>query len=193
MRGATARRDIRDVDAHISIHAPRAGSDSFHVLMAVTPSYFNPRSPCGERPPPSLRLVSSLPFQSTLPVRGATDALKLAPKSRAKFQSTLPVRGATSRAPKRKESHYYFNPRSPCGERLVQPESGGAGYVFQSTLPVRGATLYTPQTLTDEQNFNPRSPCGERRYIRQITPVNQYFNPHSPCGERRSIKDSPRV
>ena len=79
----------------ISTHAPRAGSDrgtskyatgptAFQPTLPVrgaTPpgretlgdsSYFNPRSPCGER-----RLSSSMPssqriFQPTLPVRGAT-------------------------------------------------------------------------------------------------------------------------
>ena len=33
----------------ISIHAPRAGSDRYAVHLSRTRTYFNPRSPCGER------------------------------------------------------------------------------------------------------------------------------------------------
>ncbi len=58
----------------------------------------------------------------------------------------------------------YFNPRSPCGERL--------------------ATIRQPWGASD--NFNPRSPCGERR--KKDSPSNGfhwYFNPRSPCGERQ--------
>ena len=57
------------------------------------------------------------------------------------FQSTLPVRGATSVIPPQLVIAHYFNPRSPCGERL--PVLYDADYQprFQSTLPVRGATL----------------------------------------------------
>ena len=80
---------------HISIHAPRVGSDARSVsvhgcgrrFQSTLPvwgatdrqdnlsqffRHFNPRSPCGERLP---SLVSALPqiiFQSTLPVWGAT-------------------------------------------------------------------------------------------------------------------------
>ena len=41
----------------ISIHAPRVGSDLVWCCAGCRSSYFNPRSPCGERParPPPLR------------------------------------------------------------------------------------------------------------------------------------------
>ncbi|EFT83507.1 hypothetical protein HMPREF0620_0512 [Parascardovia denticolens DSM 10105 = JCM 12538] len=35
---------------------------------------------------------------------------------------------------------YNFNPRSPCGERQVEPEKIDINGLFQSTLPLRGAT-----------------------------------------------------
>ena len=54
------------------------------------------------------------------------------------FQSTLPVWGATISRFKQEEPRY-FNPRSPCGERLV-------------LIALSNASI----------NFNPRSPCGER-------------------------------
>ena len=57
-------------------------------------------------------------FQSTLPVRGATDCHQDTQVSGHEFQSTLPVRGAT----------------------MVMLHDGVIS-AFQSTLPVRGATL----------------------------------------------------
>ena len=118
--GATMPRRVFTDSSRISIHAPRVGSD---VL-----------------PDKSSRLPAI--FQSTLPVWGATQ--KTSPQSRpARFQSTLPVWGATPaglragrdgaisiHAP-RVGSDYrddrpgspmeHFNPRSPCGERLLRP------------------------------------------------------------------------
>ena len=79
----------------ISIHAPRAGSDCSSQGILKPDSDFNPRSPCGERL--MVPACFSMPpaFQSTLPVRGATPA-GAARGGELLFQSTLPVRGATS-------------------------------------------------------------------------------------------------
>ena len=78
--------------------------------------YFNPRSPCGERPVTSRNARFVGVFQSTLPVWGATHQNPQL-SDHPRFQSTLPVWGATTirRLP----------PMTP---------------VFQSTLPVWGAT-----------------------------------------------------
>jgi len=80
---------------------------------------------------------------------------------------------------------YYFNPLSPCGERLCSPAKPSAvkpnfnplspcgerppkvfftpvTYGFQSTLPVRGETYSTFETSHNTGDFNPLSPCGER-------------------------------
>ena len=56
--------------------------------------YFNPRSPCGERRCYLILLDIEPKFQSTLPLRGATN---IYPRSNllTEFQSTLPLRGAT--------------------------------------------------------------------------------------------------
>ena len=103
-------------------------------------------------------------------------------------------------------SPLYFNPRSPCGERLPEHMIDAAGVVFQSTLPVWGATIslgymlivirisiHAPRVGSDLitfssrialYDFNPRSPCGERLSRNQTTRIATYFNPRSPCGER---------
>ena len=58
--------------AIISIHAPRGGSDFCAYSVGFLDSYFNPRSPWGERRRESGLLTPKREFQSTLPVGGAT-------------------------------------------------------------------------------------------------------------------------
>ena len=58
--------------------------------------------------------------------------------------------------------HSNFNPRSPCGERLRFVLLAIGAAIFQSTLPVWGATLLTCSWRQQSTDFNPRSPCGER-------------------------------
>ena len=56
----------------ISIHAPRGGSDGRRNCLWGFPGHFNPRSPWGERRYWRKGLCTTLEFQSTLPVGGAT-------------------------------------------------------------------------------------------------------------------------
>ena len=102
------------VRAHeISIHAPREGSDPFWSTLAWAPTEISIHAP-REGSDLAGRDVDCpvFPFQSTLPVRGATfhtnkeDVALL-------FQSTLPVRGATCRWRGPARCRAYFNPRSP--------------------------------------------------------------------------------
>ena len=57
------------------------------------------------------------------------------------FQSTLPVWGATSLREEITMVRKNFNPRSPCGERLLIHNHTLTSKRFQSTLPVWGATI----------------------------------------------------
>ena len=148
-------------------------------------------------------------FQSTLPVWGATHR-GTGLERLHRFQSTLPVWGATvyrgglrhkpdisihaprvgsdSFWPAYSQNFFYFNPRSPCGERRASIKKLTERRIFQSTLPVWGATtgysfksrwvsisIHAPRVGSDgsllphtqhSPNFNPRSPCGERHYGR---------------------------
>ena len=57
---------------NISIHAPCTGSDAYGQRRSARVADFNPRSLHGERRYPSWENGNSIPFQSTLPARGAT-------------------------------------------------------------------------------------------------------------------------
>ena len=123
------------------------------------------------------------------------------------FQSTLPVGGATWLAAIVLSINFYFNPRSPWGERPMGLSTAHADCPFQSTLPVGGATRMTKFIVTTIQfqstlpvggatveglhkilsnlHFNPRSPWGERPVVVSASEVITYFNPRSPWGERQ--------
>ena len=126
----------------------------------------------------------------------------------AKFQSTHPVRGATARlvpfirweraisihAPRAgcdwrgflscSKYSTYFNPRTPCGVRLLSYAALKLALIFQSTHPVRGATRWSAGKTRCAANFNPRTPCGVRLgcWLRQRRAG--HFNPRTPCGVR---------
>ena len=142
--------------SEISTHAPHAGSDQEQVRGVSKLPYFNPRSPCGERPRQSNLCTSHATFQPTLPMRGATKATKNV-KITKTFQPTLPMRGATS----------FFS----VTVRALQ---------FQPTLPMRGATLSSGYYPSKGWNFNPRSPCGERLTDSVITEHLLIFQPTLP-------------
>ena len=146
--------DTSSYHGHISIHAPRMGSDvtsdfqSFNIFVfQSTPPHgerhlcfllpfwgihnFNPRSPHGERQ----GLTSLIPLQRHI--------LKAHRKQAVKFQSTLPAWGATPVRFPALRQFPYFNPRSSHGERRIRRWNRDLFQGFQSTLPAWGATHHS--------------------------------------------------
>ena len=81
------------------------------------PSYFYPRSPCGERLYPIISLLIIPLFLSTLSLRRATLHINRTAET-VIFLSTLSLRRATTAFYMDCQKSTYFYPRSPCGERL---------------------------------------------------------------------------
>ena len=111
---------MQDVLLHlhgkISIHAPRAGSDSTARAPLHRRLHFNPRSPCGERRRQTGGVWRNIYFNPRSPCG----------ERHAQFHDAALL--------------LYFNPRSPCGERQATITAYYPIPKFQSTLPVRGAT-----------------------------------------------------
>ena len=63
---------LLNVSLQVSIHAPRAGCDLFHILFLIRLWCFNSRTPCGVRPTQMVTSLLFKKFQFTHPVRGAT-------------------------------------------------------------------------------------------------------------------------
>ena len=138
--GATRGRASTVQCGFISIHAPRVGSDGKGTAQSKRILYFNPRSPCGERPKTVTTKKYQTKFQSTLPVWGATQVVV----------GELGTEVISIHAPRvgsdvHQGQNYFdlkdFNPRSPCGERRGHRCVSTSLSSFQSTLPVWGATL----------------------------------------------------
>ena len=94
LRGATRLIPPLFIQLFISIHAPLAGCDRRKNDVQRPVVHFNPRTPCGVRPYQAARIVFTLSFQSTHPLRGATQT---------------PSRHC--------QTARNFNPRTPCGVR----------------------------------------------------------------------------
>ena len=150
------------------------------------PSYFYPRSPCGER---LTRPAYSGPlgaFLSTLSLRRATVGIPNTNTSK-KISIHALLAESDKGLPRWSASDCNFYPRSPCGERRdtkltaalateflstlsLRRATNAArhsadGRLFLSTLSLRRATVQGFCNGADSENFYPRSPCGERPVI----------------------------
>ena len=170
----------------ISIHAPRVGSDFSRIFTVA-----------------ALRL-----FQSTLPVWGATFSALSDTTQARQFQSTLPVWGATAHACAMFRVALYFNPRSPCGERLrglplfrantdisIHAPRVGSDPNMGLCARLRLISIHAPRVGSDRRGVEmfladapisihaPRVGSDNARHRCRCLLGN--FNPRSPCGERR--------
>ena len=161
LRGATASGTGGRRGDAISIHAPLAGCDPTNESAFVWYVHFNPRTPCGVRPHPRIRICVVCAFQSTHPLRGATPT----PTARS------------SRA-------MNFNPRTPCGVRQISCARLHRPAPFQSTHPLRGATtLMLLRTVLRHISIHaPLAGCDNTGAGRRFGMT--YFNPRTPCGVR---------
>ena len=124
----------------ISIHAPLAGCDAGHGRSKHRRGDFNPRTPCGVRPPSSRSAKRPRRFQSTHPLRGATVTSMGARSSTVSISIHAPLAGCDRLIQQPERRPHNFNPRTPCGVR-------------------HGATR---QKIEQGAHFNPRTPCGVR-------------------------------
>ena len=160
LRGATEGAKRARVHFEFQSALPLRGATGSGRTFAGTSSYFNPRSPCGERP--------SRPRHRCL---------------RRYFNPRSPC-GERPRDGWRGHSAADFNPRSPCGERPVGRRSRIPAFLFQSALPLRGATP-VGRNLYINARISIRAPLAGSDLARPPRQFrNPYFNPRSPCGER---------
>ena len=157
------------------------------------------------KPPP--QPFPPQPFQSTLPVWGATPATSCFFAVFLAFQSTLPVWGATStiditpgdnhisiHAPRvGSDVDWLLATVSLNAISIHAPRVGSDCQSGRHRPPYFSISIHAPRVGSDENpvgfmntayNFNPRSPCGERPVSACQCSKRCNFNPRSPCGER---------
>ena len=171
----------------ISIHAPRAGCD--HSTAAPRDSatnHFNPRTPCGVRHNALDHVRVNLRISIHAPRAGCDGTLTAYRLTLGSgFQSTHPVRGATNSQSSSVRCRANFNPRTPCGVRRGSCPHLRRGLNFNPRTPC-GVRRCPARSQPCRLYFNPRTPCGVRpiaasAFVRGF--VN--FNPRTPCGVRR--------
>ena len=141
---------------------PARGATSAMGKCCRRSSYFNPRSPHGERRPHTISSRAPYTFQSTLPARGAT-AICWTSLWGWIFQSTLPARGATILRLRQHLRHRISIHAPRTGSDVFVLSQLRRLRIFQSTLPARGATFSFRRVAQLDLDFNPRSPHGERQ------------------------------
>ncbi len=131
-------------DLQISIHAPHAGCDARTPASGSRRPDFNPRTPCGVRPWSCLPCGPPRPFQSTHPMRGATnhatkksnavsisihaphagcDISPRTPRTRRRISIHAPHAGCDVLEYDKYYRFTDFNPRTPCGVRHDSPRA----------------------------------------------------------------------
>ena len=160
--GATARLTPLIYRIHISIHAPRMGSDSFPMKSRRQYSNFYPRPPHGERPRACDRPALLTEFLSTPPAWGATQT-----------GGIIWVQGEISIHAPRMGSDIdpLQDPDSQTEISIHAPRMGSDGEEYGT---VQGAkiSIHAPRMGSDMEddaerdlirNFYPRPPHGERQ------------------------------
>ena len=99
MRGATYRYIGRRSLYHISIHAPHAGCDIWHIRRHKQQHYFNPRTPCGVRRMQQVDVMRKINISIHAPHAGCDSTNWSRSIAWLVFQSTHPMRGATLESP----------------------------------------------------------------------------------------------
>ena len=130
-------------------------------MTSVGLSYFNPRSPRGERRVKFKQHIASSSISTLAPREGSDD-----------------ITGITN------NGRHNFNPRSPRGERQSRGCTPSMERGFQPSLPARGATefWYPRYSVVFISTLAPRE--GSDLSAKLSILIVSDFNPRSPRGER---------
>ena len=148
-------------------------------ISGVT-SYFNPRAPCGARRRYRCDCAFLIQFQSTRPMRGATQVFSV-----SQIDSTISIHAPHAGRDLNlwrlsALSVTNFNPRAPCGAR--RGYRGLAIYFTKISIhaPRAGRDNVLPLHHPAIPDFNPRAPCGRDQTHRDAPPPEQIISIHAP-------------
>ena len=204
--GATDRGQAGDDRNGISIHAPRMGSDLALGSPNTGVTYFNPRSPDGERHLRVLRVFHPCHFNPRSPdgERLGSAHVSIFPQI---FQSTLPGWGATGRsqsamsliqisihAPRIGSDKFDCVVASGPAWISIHAPRMGSDRPSCEKRPLYEISIHAPRMGSDE---GMTTPCSPRPRFQSTLPgwgatpdrtvpgfPAGYFNPRSPDGER---------
>ena len=77
-----------------------------------------------------------------------------------------------------------FNPRAPCGARLITWMGQLLDFYISTHAPLAGRDVFLLFLAFINLYFNPRAPCGARPLDSRSLLTTENFNPRAPCGAR---------
>ena len=185
MRGATFCPDCGAEEAYfISIHAPHAGRDTRLPQPRDIKINFNPRAPCGARPLDAHQVCQSFVFQSTRPMRGATNVLvRRVPVSSISIHA--PHAGRDFRVNRASKVFRVFQSTRPMrGATLILVISHRLRHQFQSTRPMRGATVDPICVAVYIAGISIHAPHAGRDSLRRFLAAYPPISIHAPHAGR---------
>ena len=156
-----------------------------YPFMYCVTFYFNPRSPHGERQQVEDPAMRTRDISIHAPRRGSDVQFSLYVSRSCYFNPRSP-QGERHLSLLSTVISRYFNPRSPQGERPAIDANIVKTKAISIHAPRRGSDCGQGLFYSIKSDFNPRSPQGERRSdVYTKRPFMIDFNPRSPQGERR--------
>ena len=162
LRSATDVADIYTFLQTVSIHALLAECDRHRRRGNGNNHGFNPRTPCGVRHTAVCVFFMNWMFQSTHSLRSATkDSFSLAISKKVSIHALLAeCDSGTSFKKSRSRS---FNPRTPCGVRLLSMIFFYCKKKVSIHALLAECDFLRKKFAIVANCFNPRTPCGVRR------------------------------
>ena len=131
------------------------------MFHSLPPTYFNPRSPWGERLRDKVESVNGMNFNPRSPW-GERRGIGILWIPSLPFQSTLPVGGATSRVSIKKNNERISIHAPRGGSDLTWSCTTAPFCKISIHAPRGGSDMSAMASLSTGFYFNPRSPWGER-------------------------------
>ena len=139
LRGATMASDISCmVMCYFNPRAP-CGARPPGNPWSRRPAHFNPRAPCGARHGTFVSVHGYSAISIHAPLAGRDLEPTSPPMRPPNFNPRAPC-GARHEQTADAQIRVDFNPRAPCGARRLELGAGLEELAFQSTRPLRGAT-----------------------------------------------------
>ena len=139
LRGATMRTNVCGTSLSFQPTRPLRGATSSDKDKDNKQSNFNPRAPCGARPPSVTGAINILYFNPRAPC-GARPSKYPCMHRDKYFNPRAPCGARPGLYVDYCTLCSHFNPRAPCGARRRSAKHSAYPLIFQPTRPLRGAT-----------------------------------------------------
>ena len=186
LRGATQVTRPKPNPERFQPTRPLRGATSSRSTSARSRRNFNPRAPCGARPPDGTISPVADDISTHAPLAGRDEIVVLLHGHITNFNPRAPCGARHPSQTYKRPKELDFNPRAPCGARLdasvtVTPAAAD----FNPRAPCGARQVSSVHFPARTRNFNPRAPCGARH--KRVFGVHRdaiHFNPRAPCGAR---------